>query len=44
MPKLEEVEAFEEKWDYESEINDCISNAETIVVTSENEDNLKNYL
>ena len=44
MPKLEEVEAFEEKWDYESEINDCISNVETIVVTSENEDNLKNYL
>lgn len=44
MPKLEEVEVFEEKWDYESEINDCISNAETIVVTSENEDNLKNYL
>lgn len=44
MPKIEEVEAFEEKWDYESEINDCISNVETIVVTSENEDNLKNYL
>lgn len=44
MPKLEEVETFEEKWDYESEINDCISNVETIVVTSENEDNLKNYL
>lgn len=44
MPKLEEVEAFEEKWDYESEINDCISNVETIVVTNENEDNLKNYL
>lgn len=44
MPKLEEVEAFEEKWDYESEINDCISNVETIVVTSESEDNLKNYL
>lgn len=44
MPKLEEVEAFEEKWDYESEINDCISNLETIVVTSENEDNFKNYL
>lgn len=44
MPKLEEVEAFEEKWDYESEINDCISNVETIVVTSENEDNFKNYL
>lgn len=44
MPKIEEVEAFEEKWDYESEINDCISNVETIVVTSENEDNFKNYL
>lgn len=43
-PGLEEVLAFEEKWDFESDINECVNNTETIVVTSDITDTDKNYL
>lgn len=42
-PKLEEVLAFEDKWDYLGDIAKCVENVETIVVTID-ETNDKNYL
>ena len=38
MPHLDEVEAFEKKFDYESMIRDAINNVEVKIITSEKEE------
>ena len=44
MPKLDEVEAFEQKFDFESDIKYCVENVETIVIDEKNNEDDKNYL
>ena len=44
MPKLDEVEAFEQKFDFESDIKYCVENVETIVIDEKNNADDKNYL
>ena len=43
-PKLEEVLAFETKWNFEDDIAECIKNTETIVISSEISNIEKKYL
>lgn len=35
MPKLDEVVALEAKFDYQALVNDCVANAESLLITSE---------
>lgn len=44
MPKLDEVEAFEQKFDFEGDIKYCVENVETIVIDEKNNADDKNYL